>query len=428
MAIFNYLKKEIDAKIVYYGPGVSGKTTNLQFIHQNLRPDQRGKMVSLATNEERTLFFDFLPIELESVRGFKTRFHLYTVPGQVYYGATRRAVLSGADGVIFVADSQGERIEDNLFSLKDLEENLRYYGKKIETTPLIIQYNKRDLPNILPVEELNQKINRLNVPHLEAVAVQGRGVFETLTMACRLVLKVIETGVEARRYSLKPESYSEAAPAMPPQVEKSVSHPDLPRAVESVPVAMGVQLGKNISPALAPQTIPVAPLTKGVRMGKDTPALSPLSTQAGLDVQPIRPMRPEKDALAPVSSKPGMDETRTRAMPAEKATPAPPPAQTARVSWNGGEKSEEEKKKAGGRTLFSWMFDKKKQESPTPPKEPGKTSLTDGGKLRIISCGQPRISSPSSLQIPLTLEVEGLGKSVSFNLSINLEPTDPNAG
>ena len=148
MAVFNYLRKEIDAKIVYYGPAVSGKTTNLQYVHEHLKQEQRGKMVSLATDEDRTLFFDFLPIELESVRGFKTRFHLYTVPGQVYYGATRRAVLTGADGVIFVADSQVDRLEDNRVSLKDLEENLNYYGKKMETTPFIFQYNKRDLSDI----------------------------------------------------------------------------------------------------------------------------------------------------------------------------------------------------------------------------------------------------------------------------------------
>jgi len=151
MAVFNYAKKEIDAKIVYYGPAISGKTTNLQFVHGHLKPDQRGKMVSLATNEDRTLFFDFLPIELDCVRGFKTRFHLYTVPGQVYYGATRRAVLTGADGVVFVADSHADRMEDNLASFRDLEDNLRYYGKKIDTVPLVIQYNKRDLPNVLSV-------------------------------------------------------------------------------------------------------------------------------------------------------------------------------------------------------------------------------------------------------------------------------------
>ncbi len=184
MAVFNYLRKEIDAKIVYYGPAVCGKTTNLQFVHQNLKPDQRGKMVSLATNEDRTLFFDFLPVELQSVRGFKTRFHLYTVPGQAYYGATRRAVLTGADGVVFVVDSQAEKLDENLFSLKDMEENLRYYGKRIETIPLVVQYNKRDLPNILSIEDLNQKINRFNVPYNESVAITGQGVFETLTMVC----------------------------------------------------------------------------------------------------------------------------------------------------------------------------------------------------------------------------------------------------
>lgn len=220
MAVFNYLRKEIDAKIVYYGPGISGKTTNLQHIHQHLKPEQRGRMVSLATDEDRTLFFDFLPIELASVRGFRTRFHLYTVPGQVYYGATRRAVLTGVDGVIFVADSQADRLEDNLLSLKDLEENLRYYGKKIETVPLIFQYNKRDLPNVLAVEELDQKINRLHVPHFESVAVLGQGVFEALTLACRMVLRVVETGVEARRSAVS-ESVLQPAAAAALRIEKT---------------------------------------------------------------------------------------------------------------------------------------------------------------------------------------------------------------
>ncbi len=256
MAVFNYLRKEIDAKIVYYGPAVSGKTTNLQYVHEHLKQEQRGKMVSLPTDEDRTLFFDFLPIELESVRGFKTRFHLYTVPGQVYYGATRRAVLTGADGVIFVADSQADRLEDNRVSLKDLEENLNYYGKKIETTPFIFQYNKRDLPDILSTEELNQKINRLNAPFFEAVAVSGKGVFETLTMACRLVLKAISTGAETHRSSGGvPDSAPKAAAAKPLETEGSIPRPDKPRpaAVEATP-PRELRLERDIARPESPRT------------------------------------------------------------------------------------------------------------------------------------------------------------------------------
>jgi hypothetical protein len=230
MAVFNYSRKEIDAKIVYYGPGFCGKTTNLQFIHQHLEPNQRGNMVSLATDEDVTLFFDFLPIELENVRGFKTRVHLYTVPGQVYYGATRRAVLTGTDGVIFVADSQIERVEDNQFSIKELEQNLRHYGKEIETTPFIIQYNKRDLPNILPVEELNKKINHLNAPYFESVATEGKGVFESLTMICRMVLQAIKEGVEARGSAARAFTPSKATAADAPRMERRISHPEPPRA------------------------------------------------------------------------------------------------------------------------------------------------------------------------------------------------------
>ena len=197
MAVFNFSKKEINVKIVYYGPALCGKTTNLQFLHQRLKPEQRGKMISLATEEDRTLFFDFLPIELESVRGFKTRFHLYTVPGHVFYAATRRAVLTGVDGVVFVADSQAEKLEENVLSLTDLEENLRYYGKKLESMPLVMQYNQRDLANIVSPEMISQKINHFSAPYFESVATEGKGVFETLTMTCRMVLKAIEDG--ARR-------------------------------------------------------------------------------------------------------------------------------------------------------------------------------------------------------------------------------------
>ena len=233
MAVFNYFRKEIDAKIVYYGPGLCGKTTNLQFIHQNLEPNQRGKMVSLATNEDRTLFFDFLPIELENIRRFKMRFHLYTVPGQVYYKATRLAVLTGVDGVIFVADYQTEKMEENLRSLKELKENLQKYGKRIETIPLIIQYNKRDLPNILPVEKLNEEINDLNFPYFDAVAIEGKGVFESLTTICHIIWESIK---EARRSAAMAYTPLEETETDAPRMGRTISRPD------SLPGSHGIRL------------------------------------------------------------------------------------------------------------------------------------------------------------------------------------------
>lgn len=189
MAVLNAVKREIDVKIVYYGPALCGKTTNVQWIHRKLAPEQRGDIMTLATKDDRTLFFDFLPIELGNVKGFKTRFHIYTVPGQVYYALTRRAVLTGVDGIVFVADSQMDKMEENLESLKDLDENLKYYKKGLTTVPLIMQYNKRDLNAILPVEELNEALNTLDVLYFEASAIEGTGVMETLTSCCKLVLK-----------------------------------------------------------------------------------------------------------------------------------------------------------------------------------------------------------------------------------------------
>ena len=377
MAVFNYLRKEIDAKIVYYGPAVSGKTTNLQYVHEHLKQEQRGKMVSLATDEDRTLFFDFLPIELESVRGFKTRFHLYTVPGQVYYGATRRAVLTGADGVIFVADSQADRLEDNRVSLKDLEENLNYYGKKIETTPFIFQYNKRDLSDILSIEELNQKINRLNAPFFETVAVSGKGVFETLTMVCRLVLKGISTGAETHRSSGVPDSVPKVAAARPLQTEGSIPRPDKPRpaVVEATP-PRELRLERDIARTESPRTTSSGTLGRagGSRVEKEVPPEPPRPNRMspGPVVRPAGEMNPT--GVRPILSR-----------VAEKKMPDPIP------------KAEEE------------------EEKMMPPAKE---------KLRIVSCGQPRISPPSSLEIPLTLEVDGLGKSLTFNLAIKLEQLD----
>jgi len=188
MSFINYSSREINCKIVYYGPGLCGKTTNLQYIYGKTAPDAKGKMISLATETERTLFFDFLPLALGKIRGFRTRFHLYTVPGQVFYDASRKLILKGVDGVIFVADSQIERMEANLESLDNLKVNLQEQGYDLDRVPYVVQYNKRDLPNSAPLEELQKLLNPGGVADFEACATVGTGVFETLKATAKGVL------------------------------------------------------------------------------------------------------------------------------------------------------------------------------------------------------------------------------------------------
>ena len=224
MSMINYASREINCKIVYYGPGLGGKTTNLEHVYGRVQPDTRGKLISLATETERTLFFDFLPVDLGTIRGFKTRFHLYTVPGQVYYNASRKLILKGVDGVVFVADSQIERMEANQEAMQNLYDNMREYGYDVTSMPFVIQYNKRDLPNAATVRELQACLNpgwevrepqkqRVTpdpyhagenlveqiptgewverAPHFEAVATTGDGVFDTLKAVSKLVLKTL---------------------------------------------------------------------------------------------------------------------------------------------------------------------------------------------------------------------------------------------
>ena len=188
MSFINYSSREINCKIVYYGPGLCGKTTNLQHIYSKTNPDLKGKMISLATETERTLFFDFLPLALGQIRGFKTRFHLYTVPGQVFYDASRKLILKGVDGVVFVADSQIERMEANVESLENLKTNLSEQGYELGKLPYLVQYNKRDLPNAAPLEEMQRLLNPGGVPEFEACATVGKGVFETLKGVAKGVL------------------------------------------------------------------------------------------------------------------------------------------------------------------------------------------------------------------------------------------------
>ena len=193
MSFINYGAKEINCKIVYYGAGMSGKTTNIKHIYEKTNPKAKGNMVSLATGDERTLFFDFLPLHVGQIRGFKTRFHLYSVPGQVFYDASRRVILKGVDGIVFVVDSQLDRMDANLESFENLKENLKLVGKSLDDIPVILQYNKRDLPFLASVAQLQSEFNVANKPFFEAVAHRGDGVYESLKTIGKLVLKSLKS-------------------------------------------------------------------------------------------------------------------------------------------------------------------------------------------------------------------------------------------
>jgi mutual gliding-motility protein MglA len=229
MVLFNAATKELTAKIVYYGPGLCGKTTNLQHIYDSLPQDGRGKMLSLATQTDRTLFFDFLPIELGTIRGMKTRIQLYTVPGQVFYDATRKLVLRGADAVVFVADSQAPALESNKESFQNLIENLREQGSELEKMPHVLQWNKRDTPNALPMDVLDREINRFGCPTFEACAMRGEGVRETLTGVAKLVLKHL-----AEKYGGGVDESPIMAPMLAPTAPKEAETERKPLEVEEI--------------------------------------------------------------------------------------------------------------------------------------------------------------------------------------------------
>ena len=193
MSLINYSSREINCKIVYYGPGLGGKTSNIQYVYEKLAPETKGKLVTLDTEMDRTLFFDFLPLELGEVKGFKTRFHLYTVPGQVYYNASRKLILRGVDGLVFVADSSESRFDANIEALYNLHDNLKEYDLDLKEIPFVIQWNKRDAADALPVSELEEELNPEGYPTFEAIAVNGTGVFDTLKAVAKQVLRQLQT-------------------------------------------------------------------------------------------------------------------------------------------------------------------------------------------------------------------------------------------
>jgi hypothetical protein len=326
MVLFNYATKELTAKVVYYGPGLCGKTTNLQFIHENLPETVKGKMLSLATKTDRTLFFDFLPIDLGEIRGMKTRVQLYTVPGQVFYNETRRLVLKGADGIVFVADSQETMLGANVESFRNLEENLKAHGMSLAEMPHVIQFNKRDLPKLSGIEELNAALNRYNAPFYESVATTGIGVQDTLKAVVKLVLLHL-----TRKYDPKSASspraerptpvMAAAAPPPPPPV-----HPASPSVrsipVSGFPVSAPAATGPfaSSSPSLQAAPPPVAEASRPPSRGASVPVSQDSLAARPFADEEIDGLVEEVDAYAPSS---GEEESSAVWMgePAEEGTP-----------------------------------------------------------------------------------------------------------
>jgi len=301
MVSINYSAREVCCKIVYYGPGLSGKTTNLQYVHAKVPGDTRGKLISLATEADRTLYFDFLPINIGSINGFAAKFQLYTVPGQVYYNATRKLVLRGVDGVVFVADSQPDKMDENVESLLNLEENLREYGYNVEDLPIVIQYNKRDLPGVSSVAELNSRLNTRNWPWYEASATIGNGVFDTLKLIIKMVLEKAKRGGAGAAGSSPSADASQSAsgqiqrvPAQPPSVEQ-------PERAQPEPQPALVAQAPSPAQGAAPQSSRPAPeirvetrpfpgdRTGGVPSHKSAPAAS-TTAPPRIEEAPARPM------------------------------------------------------------------------------------------------------------------------------------------
>lgn len=285
MVQINFAQKQVNAKIVYYGPGMSGKTTNLEIVHQRAPAPNRGDLTSISTDGDRTLFFDFMPLDLGTVAGMRTCFQLYTVPGQVYYNSTRKLVLQGVDGVVFVADSSASMVEENLESMRNLEQNLAEYGKSLATMPLIIQFNKRDLPDALPVEELQRLLNPYGAPCYEAIANTGQGVFPTLKALAARVLESIHTGSR----SPAPAAGIQAGLSQT-GFHPAAAMPGTPGAAQRTLQQTGYHAASSVPQVGAPQVAPHAPMQP-----------RPIGMQPAMALQPGQPMQPQPGPMSPQS-------------------------------------------------------------------------------------------------------------------------------
>jgi signal recognition particle receptor subunit beta len=387
MVAINYAFREISCKIVYYGPGLSGKTTNLQYVHHKVPGKTKGELISLATDADRTLYFDFLPINLGAIQGFATKFQLYTVPGQVYYNATRKLVLRGVDGLVFVADSQRAKMDENLESLKNLYDNLEEYGYDPQELPLVIQYNKRDLPDVMTVGELQAALNPHGLPYFEAVAVDGTGVFDTLKLIIKLVLDKARKGSELagstgdaatpkpQPASTVPQAAAQAAPHVAAQATQPPAHPSVPVAEppqaapvparaplqEPAPVSAAAEEASEPVPAQSPPSIaavePVAPLavSAGVAATDAAVAPAPEPETAGSDAlpAPAAGQTPETiSAPAPAAAATAQIVNPSQAAPQVAQTPSViPPAPSLKRTADARKKT----KRSFWRKLFKWI-------------------------------------------------------------------------
>jgi mutual gliding-motility protein MglA len=332
MVQINFAQKQVNAKIVYYGPGMSGKTTNLEIIHQRAPDQNRGDLTSISTDGDRTLFFDFMPLDLGTVAGMRTCFQIYTVPGQVYYNSTRKLVLQGVDGVVFVADSSASMVEENLESLRNLEENLNEYGKSLSNIALVIQYNKRDLPDALPVDQLNQLLNHQNAPTFEAIARTGQGVFPTLKALAACVLETIHSGAGSKGLPVAGAAPAAALPGKSAEVAEPVYAKQTAQ-----PVAMARAGAQRPTQQLEP-----------IAMNAPAPAVAAqpqgMGMQGGAMAQPMQQAHAPQQQAAPgaglhlaARGSPDLAKTNVRSRPqggapapAARRTAPPKPAQAAR--------------------------------------------------------------------------------------------------
>ncbi len=390
MVLFNYSTKELTAKVVYYGPGLCGKTTNLQWIHEKLPIKNKGKMLSLATETDRTLFFDFLPIEIGSIRGMKTRIQLYTVPGQVFYNATRRMVLKGADAVVFVCDSQEAMLDANLESFENMRQNLEANEIDPDEIPIVLQYNKRDLPNALPIEILNERMNPHNYPFCEAIAVTGAGVEDTLKAVTKLVFKSLSA------------KYGEAAP--PPSAPGGRA-PAPPRATPSPPrpevvVAHEEDLLGELAVAPAIADAPPAAGLPPVVVQEDTPAAA-----SGAPVAQPGVVATHDPQGTLVSSRDEADELRRRI-----ANPGIPEPEVEMDLEEIGELGDSTDGRGASEPL-----------SLAPPISPGTAPPSPAPVVPPPpSSARPESSAPTEVEVPIDIEVAPGTTRVRLNLRLIL--------